>query len=171
MKIKKALNNKGMTLIELIVSMLVFSIIMIAATAIFIPIYRAFERANTFAEANTLLDNIATVIMYDIANATEIIPHLGTIPSDTDDERLRIITGTQNFVFDVESEGLTLRTPTPESPPSILFERDFFRNKNLEIKWEVTGDLVEIEIILTGVDGNPMAFRRTYTARPLGLPF
>jgi len=69
--IRRHLNNKGITLIELIVAMVVMMVIITAVTAIFIPILQTFQRANNYAEVNALMDNIAAIIMDDISSATE----------------------------------------------------------------------------------------------------
>ncbi|MCL2820897.1 MAG: prepilin-type N-terminal cleavage/methylation domain-containing protein [Oscillospiraceae bacterium] len=64
--------EKGITLIELLVAMVVMIVIMTAAVSIFAPMYQAYQRANNLAEVNTLLDNISALIMDDVARATDI---------------------------------------------------------------------------------------------------
>ena len=64
-------NSRGLTLLELIIAMLVLSIIMTVAFSMFAPMFRAYERANNLAEVNSLMDNVAALIIDDLANATE----------------------------------------------------------------------------------------------------
>jgi len=71
-RLKLQLNNKGLSLIELIVAMLVMVTIMIAVTTVFAPMLQTYQRANNLAEVNTLMDNISQLIMNDIASAHEV---------------------------------------------------------------------------------------------------
>ena len=72
MKILK--NKKGLTLIELIVGIVMFTIIALTVATSLTPTLFAFMSANDFAEYNALLDNIANQIVGDMMQATEPSP-------------------------------------------------------------------------------------------------
>ena len=65
-------NKKGLTLMELIVGMLMFTIIAITLSVILAPILSAYTRANDFAEYNALLDNIANQIISDLSQSRDL---------------------------------------------------------------------------------------------------
>ena len=65
--VKAVKNKKGLTLMELIVGILMFSIISVAISMLLAPILSSYARANDFAEYNALLDNIANQIIDDIS--------------------------------------------------------------------------------------------------------
>ena len=64
-------SKKGLTLMELIVGMLMFSIIGVAVSLTLAPTLMAYTRANDFAEYNTLLDNVANQIINDLSQLTQ----------------------------------------------------------------------------------------------------
>ena len=184
MRIKRALNKKGLTMMELIVGILVLTIILVAVTSIFAPMLRAYQRANNLAEANTILDNLAAFILDDIARAGEILPLddriLGNgdvtppIPPPVITPELTISSSALTVIFDVAIE--------PESGRQILWREDvgrlyrspvlapeFYRNTHLDIGWTVdrTYCLVTITLRLYSDDG--WQRERTYAIRPLAL--
>ena len=73
--VKRVLNRKGLSLMELVVAIMVFSIIMAVTVSLVGPVLRTFERANNFAEANTMLDNIAAIITADLKSVMRPIPN------------------------------------------------------------------------------------------------
>ena len=160
-------NNKGITLMELIMAIFVMSIIMIAATAVFAPMFQAYQRANNLAEVNTLLDNLAALVMDDVANARRIEqgPEGVTITTSRgivyflDDEN----NGNENILFkramssDGDEEGLP------------VLQREFYRSTHISVfdLVEEANGVVRLTLQLTSADG--WVRDRTYTARPVGL--
>ncbi|MCL2499915.1 MAG: type II secretion system GspH family protein [Defluviitaleaceae bacterium] len=158
--IKRTLNTKGVTLMELIVAMLVFSIIMAAATSAFAPMLNAFRRANNFAEANTLMDNLAMHVLADINNAIRI---------DTDKMSIH----TPSPIYYDEFEGFLMRDTSPDRDnpnPLYVLDRGFYRNIRIdEFYWdEDSPGLISVTFVIEHItDG--WKRERTYTARPVGL--
>jgi prepilin-type N-terminal cleavage/methylation domain-containing protein len=170
---KRISNTKGVTMMELIVAMLVFSIIMAAAMSVFAPMLTAFRRANNFAEANTLLDNLAMHVMADINNA---VGNNGIPRTSDDDEDLIIRTPAQIRYYVEEghlwrevsaiNEGnwVTVREPVL---PAGFYHNHSVRISSFNWVWHPSG-LVEVTFEITHTtDG--WARERTYTARPVGL--
>jgi len=175
---KQVLNNKGVTLTELIVTIMVVSIILSATVSVVGPVLRAFERANSFAEANTLLDNLAALIMHDVANAREIEPLEGLI-GYVDDEadggavvpaRLTILTSRYVFLEVHEIDGLNILTRHDEydgDDPVPLLAGNYYRGKSVSVGWIVENGIVTIHLTLRSANG--WEIEREYVARPLGL--
>ncbi|MCL2602954.1 MAG: prepilin-type N-terminal cleavage/methylation domain-containing protein [Defluviitaleaceae bacterium] len=171
----KHLNNKkGVTLMELIVAILVFSIIMAATTSIFGPMLNSFRRANNMAEANTIMNDLVTLIFSDVRSAVEN-PGLTTpnainlqIGDTLNNDILSI--NTQRFgviTFGVE-DGQITRTVNNE--PIIFMDDGFYRGLaviGFNWEWHLDSGLFELEIEVTHPDGWERT--RTYTTRPLGL--
>jgi len=163
-RIRQLFNSKGMTLIELIVSVMVLSVIMIAVTTVFAPILRTFERANNLAEANTLLDNLSALIMDDVAGATGITGGSGTFSIKTTHE-IRYYTNTAGILY--------RSAPGFDGP---VLHKDFYKYRGTagdETVFSVSAactyleGLVTITLTLTATDG--WSLTRDYTARPVGL--
>jgi len=161
-------NKKGITLVELMVSMLLFTIIAAAVSAILMPMLNSFARANELAECNTLLDSVANVITRDLSKATEEIGALGT----------NILSITVNSVNDVrylipedpdsEYRGLLLKNGVP------VFAKSFYKNKSVGIicardDTAARGVVYKLTVIILSDKYGEM-IRRDYTVRPLALP-
>ncbi|MCL1862443.1 MAG: prepilin-type N-terminal cleavage/methylation domain-containing protein [Defluviitaleaceae bacterium] len=157
---------KGVTLIELVVAMLVFTIIMATATAVFAPMLRAFSYANSIAEANTLMDNVATLILHDLTSATDIEPQYGDISNDV----LEITTfRTINFYLD---NGILRRRDMHINPPDSqpLLDSGFFTGDiETNISWQVFyPNIVELTIAMTNHRWS-WSRERIYVARPVAF--
>jgi len=159
--LKSRFNNKGFTLIELIVSMAVLSIIMVAVTAVFLPMLQTFERANNLAEANTLLDNLSALIMDNMVNATDITPGQGSFT----------VTTSYYIRYYSDADGvLQLCAPGYNGP---VLQKDFYKYKAGNTVFKIAADcnasdgVVTVTLTLTSDFG--LTIVRDYTARPVGL--
>lgn len=124
--IKLLKNKNGMTMIELIVGMLVFSIIAISASTILVPTLRAYAKANDLAEINTLLDNLSAEVLDDISRATEVtITNTGIAP-DTNTE-IKIKTNVNTVTYDATS-GLLCMDGTP------VLHEDYYKGKTVRLE-------------------------------------
>ena len=163
----KLLNNKGVTLIELVVAMMVLSIIMISVTAVFAPILRSFERANNLAEANTLLDNLSALIMDDVGSATAI-PLQGSTASGG----FAVKTAYDVFYYG-DADGILWRKVPGFAGP--VLQKDFYKYRGDDTVFSVAADcdfdeasgLVTITLTLSADFG--WTLERVYTAKPVGL--
>lgn len=122
----KLLKNKhGMTMIELIVGMLVFSIIAISVSTILVPTLRAYAKANDLAEINTLLDNLSAEILDDISRADKVTLSGGST-------NLRIETNVNTVIYDIgasaPNEGLLCRDGTP------VLHEDYYKGKTVRLE-------------------------------------
>jgi len=154
-RIKMLSGNKGVTLVELIVSMFVLSLIMVAVTTVFAPMLRTYERANNLAEANTLLDNISVLVMDDIANATSI----------TQTGAVFAVVTTHRITYEVVDGVLTRSALSSDQIP--VLDPGFYRNSRIEAGLASTGGLVTLTLRLISNDG--WELERDYTIRPVGL--
>jgi len=166
-RMKRVYNRKGITMIELMVSMIVLSIVMIAVTAVLMPMYRNYQKANNLAEINIILDTLSALVMNDIAGAISIDPPSGSTESGA---ALRI-----NASFDIIYTVMVMNTDNGNSilmrsarggEAQALLEEEFYKNNSISAKWTVEDGLVEITLKLTSAEGE---WERTYKARPVGL--
>jgi prepilin-type N-terminal cleavage/methylation domain-containing protein len=169
---KRALDSKGVTMMELIVAMLVFSVIMAATSAVFAPILRSFIRANNLAEANTMLDNLSAIILADINNASGVtLPAIGIDPPGGDTANGDTLTINAGFVieYDVNGGGHVIRN-TPFGSGPVLDPR-YYRDAWVSFSWEWDPEdpngLVALTFTVSHPDG--WTHTRTYAARPMGL--
>ncbi|MCL2617597.1 MAG: prepilin-type N-terminal cleavage/methylation domain-containing protein [Defluviitaleaceae bacterium] len=177
--------RKGVTLMELVVAILVFSIILVATTSVFQPILQAHLRSTDFAEANTLLDNIATLVMESVNNSQGFAQPEGRLgvsinPPDpnsalyglTQRDYWEVGTTAQGMTFRINSGGvLEWRIDGPGGTPGnwySVIDPGFYVNKNLLIGWTSDSGLVTV-IIRLEHDQGWWQMERAYAARPLGM--
>lgn len=70
---KKIMNSQGVTLVEVIVALIISAVLMTSVAAILPPVLRIYAHANTVAERNTLLNNIANHLTAGMQEASEEI--------------------------------------------------------------------------------------------------
>ncbi|MDR0325900.1 MAG: type II secretion system GspH family protein [Oscillospiraceae bacterium] len=162
--LKRLKNKQGVTLTELIVAMLVMSIIMMAVTTVFLPMYNAYVNANELAEVNTLLDNLSAIIMSEVADLTEIINEGSTFTIRTN------VNGTNRYVtYFIDSNGFLRRSTTnDQSNARLVLDEGFYRNYTVDIDFRRSGDVCIVELTLYN-RGSTEGTSREYVARPIGL--
>lgn len=169
-------NKKGMTLIELIAAMLVFTVIATTVTTVLVSITKVYIKANDLAESNLLLDNLSAELMEDLTSATDIEF------SDTinDAKALTVVTGKGKTVYDFNSEGYLTRDYG--SGPVLVLDKGYYKNKTAGVSYGyadasplTNGSIQKAEMLFTltiYTDDNgtsiPMV-SRTYAVKPLGL--
>jgi len=175
--LKKLKNKKGLTLLELIVGLLIFSIIAVAVSTTLAPTLFAYMRANHFAEYNTLLDNLANQIISDISQANSLIDtnELDVLITGTGDQ-ITISTPTRVIRYTVNA-GI-LQKATGNGDYFDVFSRDFYNRKDLSIRLnqvDNSGGSIGTAYILTvrlrenSTPGSTFEIEREYAVRPLIL--
>lgn len=169
-RIGKALRcQKGMTLVEVIVSILLFAIISTTAAAALSPTVTAYRNANTLAEMNTLLDNLSEELLSDIGNAREI-----TISAD----EINIKADATTLTYGVNDAGLLYRG----SETTLVLPERYYKRKTMTIFFlnadeenELNGTYAQgsnlafrVKLVIRNVDGSELV-SRCYAAKPLGL--
>jgi prepilin-type N-terminal cleavage/methylation domain-containing protein len=156
--LKRVLNQKGITLSELIVTMLVMSIIMLAVTTVFLPMYNAYVNANEMAEINALFNTISALVMDDVENAGEIDDSTFTLKYG----------GAPSITYTVDAaEGFLRRNG------SLILEPGYYRNKRVDIdivSMPLSGTCT-VTLSIYNREGDPSldAITRSYVARPIGM--
>jgi prepilin-type N-terminal cleavage/methylation domain-containing protein len=141
-------NQKGVTLIELVVGMFLLSLIIGAASIVLVPTMAAYDAANNLAEVNTLLDNLANEIVNEMNRATEIVIL---------DDSIRI----NDFIeYGVNDDGLLYRN----SVNNPVFEKEFYKNKTVDLEFSESGVVYTVEITI-----QPLGRSREYAVSPIGL--
>ena len=171
----KTLNNKkGMTLMELIVGIMMFTIISIAVSMMLAPILSSFTKANDFAEYNALLDNIANHLINDISQSTS-----GPVFTEgdwaEDDHGIFLTVFTQNRVIRYAVMGGILQREGLDADNNTLlfdvFSEDFYRRKlvSFMIETDETTDITAYFITVRLTERGNVGFeiQRQYAVRPL----
>jgi prepilin-type N-terminal cleavage/methylation domain-containing protein len=158
----RLLRRKGLTLMEMLMAMLVLSIITVAVSSVFMPVYMIYARANDLSEINTLLDNLSAVIMGDVEDATEVEAAPFKITFG----------GSPAAVYSIVDES--------DHPAAVgylyrddgvvegkVLEPAFYKGKRVAIAHGEAGGLVTVTLTLYS-NGTVMA-SRSYAARPLAM--
>lgn len=91
-------NKKGMTLIEIILGISLFSILSVTTSAIIGPVMSAVKDVSSYSEVNGLLDNLANEITSNLAEAA-------VVSYDNDSGKLTITTTSYHVVeYEVDKE-------------------------------------------------------------------
>jgi prepilin-type N-terminal cleavage/methylation domain-containing protein len=179
-------NNHGLTLVELIVAMAVFTVVTTSVTALLVPIMRTQMRAIEAAEYNTLLNNVANQIISDMRDATPLSPTADPaaaveLPTDPASPLLRIVKGSQIIVYSIgddsgDNKGLLLRSVTgnPDHGTSVLPSRYYRNNRGVSFDCKeagsVTGNIAFVlTVSITNRDDSSIIISRDYAVSPLAL--
>jgi len=165
--------KKGFTLIEVVIGLVIFGIISVAAAAVLAPSLFAFMRANDFAEYNNLLDNLANQIISDLSQSTETPVFI----EDDWDSDVSITQNTRVINYTVADAGdlrntMILFRQVGNAEPSPVFSEDFYKRKNVSFKIETNETEAAVVYLLTvrlqSQSGN-LDIEREYAVRPLVL--
>jgi len=152
-------NNKGFTLTELIVSMLILSVITVSVSAVFAPVLKTYEQANNLAERNTLLNNAANQIIGDLSEASRPLD----VPAHND---ITItIDGQDDIIYSRGSDGTLLKNGV-----SVL-SKNYYKKKSVDFDLAQapgTGEAYILTVTVTS-DGGGGSISRNYAVTPLIL--
>jgi hypothetical protein len=145
-------NKRGVTLVELIASMIMLTFITFSVFAIMAPILRVYTQAGDVAEVNALLDNVANEMIGTIRNAA----------AEIDEDDLFVVFGRNNdgMVFtlhgfygsglitteySVDNNGVLLKNGVP------FFSKAFYRGYSVSFSVSLsnTPSVNETSYILT----------------------
>jgi len=178
-------NKKGLTLMELIVGILMFTIISVTVSMVLAPILSAYTRANDFAEYNALLDNIANHLINDLSQSTEP-PDFNngwTDPANPARDEFLTITTQNRIIHYAVTDGILQREGVIDEDGDLVrrwfdvFSEDFYKRKLVsfmieEETDETTADVTAyiLTVRLTEARGAaPFEIERQYAVRPLIL--
>lgn len=166
-KIPKILKcKKGMTLVELIVGVMIFTVITTIASAVLAQMVRVYSQSNELAELNTLLDNVANHIVSDISNATTPLVNIGI------DNEITVVIDTNTITYTVAGDGTLLRSAGGAAPIPIL-PKTFYKNKSvgfvLNLSPSGTGTAYMLTVTIHSDHNGSPIISRDYAIRPLAL--
>ena len=172
-------SKKGLTLMELIVGILMFTIISITISMLLAPILMSYTRANDFAEYNALLDNIANRIVNDLSQSTMppvFTPDPGPWAQD-DGIFLEVFTNNRIIRYAL-SGGVLQRADRLDAAgdPDLhdVFSEDFYRRKDVSFMLEEADenpDFTGYRLTVRLTERRTAGFQiyREYAIRPLML--
>ncbi|MCL2719527.1 MAG: type II secretion system GspH family protein [Lachnospiraceae bacterium] len=179
-------NNQGLTLVELMVGIMIFAVITTSAMSIFAPMLRTMLRATEIAEYNTLFDNIANIIVSDLASSTagpvlsgadvRLNPG-GTLEDFTWTNGQDLLWLTINFpqavVYTADGDGVLLRNGNPLLPQMFLNQGTAATFVCVEVLTldaanNVTERFYRLTLTLSNIIGDG-GITRDYIVRPLVL--
>lgn len=195
--LKKLLrSSKGVSLMELVVAMMVFSILVMAVSTVFLPMLQTYYHAVDFAETNPLLDEISNTLLTDInqANAISVVNETdGRMTLTLNIKRagyaaftvvysLQPIDDDNNPVTPPANPALYLYRAFDGDPPVLVHDPDYYRGnftreKSVNVRYldannvpllggPVLGAFF-VEVSIVGSGGGSTS--RTYAADPLCL--
>lgn len=158
--------NKGVTLVEIIVTLVLSVIVMTSVAAVLPRILNLFRYTNTMAERNTMLNNVANPILDDLRSANDIPKQTGSDASSV----LTIPTPTGVVKYSIESEdinrGALLRNG------DLVFSSEYYNG--IGISFELTpvsstSVSYDLTVTITPQQGRGSMMERTYAVTPLIL--
>jgi hypothetical protein len=173
-----------MTLMELIVGILMFTIISIVLSMLLAPILSSYTRANDFAEYNALLDNIANQIISDLSQAVPVPdpdpPNLNTNPDFTPGPGGWAVNAGGDLTITTQNRVITYTVAVDaDSGLEVLrrngvdvFSADFYKRKNVSFRLDadnVDNTAFRLSVRLTERGNTPFVIDREYAVRPLML--
>jgi prepilin-type N-terminal cleavage/methylation domain-containing protein len=171
---KKLLKSqKGMTLVELVVGMVMFAIAVGAIGAIMVPTLRVYAEANEYAESNNLLDTLANQILDDLSEATSDdttpAPSVAVDP-DTNVETLTFHIDTRSVAYTIGADPAL--PPGPERLTILLrngtpvYTEEFYKGKNLAFTADTSkAPVYTLTLSITG----GISISRPYSIRPVAV--
>ena len=164
-RLLRVLDNKGLTLLELLIALVLFVIITVAATTAFMPTFNTYLKANELAEVNTILDNVSALIMEDVIMAESI-----NITPATPSIATSFSINTTHVVYYYMHDGVLTRRAGDGDPASgtSLLDQGFFRNATVTADIDIRPDgLVTLTLIMESTD--EWSRTREYMARPVRM--
>lgn len=169
-KLTKALRNRrGVTLVELIITMALFSIITAAAAALLPPTLASYAKANELAELNTLLDTLTTELSAAMAG-------IDTEPTlSTDGTQITLTTGTNSATYSTNNGVLFCQRDSGTA--QAVLQGGYYKNKQLAVAFTYTvtpatptvpaSAIIQTTLSLTLADGGTLD--RSFSVKPLIL--
>lgn len=146
-----------MTLTELLVTIVIFSLVTAAVSTMLISMLRVYQRANDFAEYNSLIDSTANPIVSDLQEST-------AKPELTDSgSKITIIVDSAKIEYSVNEEGVLLKNKSP------VLVKGYYKGKSVEIACTSSDSGKEYTLTVTVFSDSGTAVSRDYTVRPLVL--
>lgn len=170
-----------MSLVELLVGMFIFSVVISATLYIFVPLMDTMVRSNEIAEYNTLFDNVANLIVTDLAGLTAHprangIDLADAIEFDLSDDPITLVMNRPViYARDADTDTIT-RNGNPLLPERFSGERT-----DINFRLRLDPDAAAAESVflltvslsrrnpLTGAVNEDLTISRDYVVKPLAL--
>ncbi|MDR2590103.1 MAG: hypothetical protein LBC71_03850 [Oscillospiraceae bacterium] len=147
-------NKKGISLMEILVGSLIFSLVAMTVTSVLAPMMMAFNRANSLAEYSTVLDAVGNQIANDIMRGTVV-----AVEADGEDNGYVMIhvrtEGTIEYrTALVDGVNVLQRriSPTPPNDFVSVFAPGFYRAKDVTFEVIPEDDIEQGFSIVVTVD-------------------
>lgn len=152
MRIKKlAQDKRGISLVEIMVGMLIFSIISITIIVIMFPTLNSINKTKDLSEMGIFADNISAEIINDIkmANSIEIAKVSGS--GDT----LTLVNQEHSIVYDTVDEKIKRNYDGQKDEGGTKIFNDivsskYYENKGVEVSYEAIIKTVKSETVTVG---------------------
>ncbi len=162
MRVKKILKSrKGLTLVELIISIVILAIIALAIAWLMVPMMNVFDRNNTLSEMNAILDDSAKELENALSRAQR---------ANVSGTRLEVVSNNQQDVYDLD-QGILQKNGRN------LVADGYYRDATLQVAYldPDTGAALDGPItsgvvmrISAAIDGQ-VQMERDYAVSPMGL--
>ena len=145
-------NNKGMTLIEVIISLIILSLVTVSVSQLMISFSNLYKQINTMASTNILLDVVSADILNEIRHAKGI--------DELTDGSITIKTNNGSVKYD--AEGGRVKKDGVD-----IYHEDLYKHKSVVLNFGQDDDngIYSVKITLKG--GGSADVARTYELIPL----
>ncbi len=128
---KKLANTRGMSLAETLVTVLIFSVVLLAVTAGSAASYRVYKKVREQADAQTLLSTAILAVSEDLYNASDVVTEASTavIPSDGGFSPVKYFYNASlgyNETFTNEGTGKTQSGKTGENSGKTVITKNYY---------------------------------------------
>ncbi len=150
-------NKKGIILIETITAMLIFSVVAVCASAIFLATFKTYAKANEFAELSVLLNNLGKEICNDLNRSTVAPKKTGST--------ITITANSFTIEYKPDDAGILLKNN------KYVFAPEYYKNKQLSIDLtqpDSNKPIYSLQLTISDSDGVFMQDRK-FSVSPIML--
>lgn len=170
-RLKKSLGNqKGMTLVELSVGMVLFMLLALFATGALSSSLGQLYRARDYAEVNEVFDLVSQEILAEANRATQI--------TFLENGEVQFRSQTMDSTFGVSEEGYLYRTRAE----NLVVPKNYYNNKTIAVEYMALdqqtplafgtyqkGDSLSFYVKISVLQAERDTYERYYAVKPLGM--
>ena len=158
-KLKKTLNQKGATLVELLVGMVICGIIMLSVAAVLVPALNAYATSTELSELNLMLDTLQDDLTASLKNATAV-----AVVGD----ELQIQSNLYNVRYKAQNDILQISYSSPGTDDfDPVLDTLYYKNKRLQAVFSLPNqELCTVQLTLFD-KGDAVQIQREFSVKLL----
>lgn len=124
-------NKQGLTLVEVVVGFLIFTILFMGVSAVLVPTLNTYAKANDMAELTTLMNTASAEITNDLSQSVR-----NAEISGSGNDEIKIYVGGNVIDYRVTTGGIIERSFNGNTPAPIFDER-YYKGKSVDMSFQV----------------------------------